>query len=624
MDFQEYKKLVSGIQVGKQLPDAVYIHKSQIDNLPKILSVLAKRVAAKFELNASDWNILKLQKRNFKISYLSYPNFDTYAYPALSKSNTVDLQRLSIKSASYIKSDNPPILHRKETFVSNTYPLFDEFKATTEEGERVGLYLSVKSIGFKRNWERLISNKGYYLDDRGRLESKADSAVDMFEPEKSGEIARHKTAIVRDRLSQPMQVLAKHGFLDGEYSVLDYGCGRGDDIRELEAHGLDCIGWDPTHAPEAERTNCDIVNLGYVLNVIEDREERDSTLKEAWHYTNKTLIASVMVAGESVIRQFRPYKDGVITRTNTFQKYYSQSEFRSYLEITLNYSAIAVGQGIFILFKDEQTEQDFLLARQQIKRDWFQITKRKTISKKQVVTPEIIEKNQHLFDDFWKTILDLGRPAANDEFDYSDQLRRVAKSNKKAFNAVLKHYDANIYEQARKSRQDDLIIYFSLGLFEKRKTYAHMPNSLKRDIKSFFDDYTTAIKVSTIALYSVGDPKIIESKSIVAYQNKKIGEFNTGHSWVIPRSIINELPVELRIYIGCATQLYGDIEEFQLVKIHFTSGKVSLMRYDNWEKSVPLLVERVKIKLAEQDIDFFDYVGEFEPVPLGNKAIFTC
>lgn len=39
-------------------------------------------------------------------------------------------------------------------------------------------------------------------------------------------------------------------------------------------------------------------------------------------------------------------------------------------------------------------------------------------------------------------------------------------------------------------------------------------------------------------------------------------------------------------------------------------------------KEVPLLTERIKIKLRELDIDFFDYVGDYEPTPLQNKLIF--
>ncbi len=96
-----------------------------------------------------------------------------------------------------------------------------------------------------------------------------------------------------------------------------------------------------------------------------------------------------------------------------------------------------------------------------------------------------------------------------------------------------------------------------------------------------------------------------------------------GHSFTFNKSQLGELPSELRIYIACATQLYGDIDDFQLIKAHITSGKVSLMRYDDWSQDEPLLLERVKIKLRELDIDFFDYSGKFEPVPLTNKSSFV-
>jgi DNA phosphorothioation-associated putative methyltransferase len=81
-------------------------------------------------------------------------------------------------------------------------------------------------------------------------------------------------------------------------------------------------------------------------------------------------------------------------------------------------------------------------------------------------------------------------------------------------------------------------------------------------------------------------------------------------------------PVELRIYIGCATQLYGELDTVSLIKAHILSGKVSLMVYDDWEKDTPLLTERIKIRLRDQDIDFFDYVGDYEPQPLINKDAF--
>ena len=122
-----------------------------------------------------------------------------------------------------------------------------------------------------------------------------------------------------------------------------------------------------------------------------------------------------------------------------------------------------------------------------------------------------------------------------------------------------------------------------------------------------------------LKLFSVGRPEVIEQKAEGAFVKDQIGEFNEGHSWIIPKALLPELPPELRIYVGCATQLYGDLEPIHLIKIHFTSGKVSLLRYDDFSKETPLLVQRIKIKLRELEVDFFEYGGEYEPLPLSQK-----
>jgi hypothetical protein len=50
--------------------------------------------------------------------------------------------------------------------------------------------------------------------------------------------------------------------------------------------------------------------------------------------------------------------------------------------------------------------------------------------------------------------------------------------------------------------------------------------------------------------------------------------------------------------------IYGDYHNADLIKIHVTSGKVSLVRFDDFEgKPLPRMVERVKIKLPEQGVD---------------------
>ena len=48
---------------------------------------------------------------------------------------------------------------------------------------------------------------------------------------------------------------------------------------------------------------------------------------------------------------------------------------------------------------------------------------------------------------------------------------------------------------------------------------------------------------------------------------------------------------------------------------------MTLLGFDDFNgKRIPRLTERIKVKMAEQDIDFFDYVLGFEPPPLLNKS----
>ena len=625
MDYPKFRELVKQIETGKKLPDSIYVHETAIGLVPDNLANVVLKVAEALKICDNEWNIVKFYRRDFKVSFLLYPEFEVASYPALKHSYTVDLSKFAVRKADYSKSDNPPILHRKETFVDDSYPLHSLFEEITAEGNDLGLYDNPRSIGFLKNWERLISNRGYYLDKDGHLQPKAEKKAPSIEGaiDVDGEIQRYRTAIDRNQLSQPMQLLARHNYLNGDYSILDYGCGKGDDLREIEAHGLDASGWDPIHYSEGLLVNSDIVNLGFVLNVIENKDERKETLRRAWGYSDRLLIVSVMVAGDSLINQFTPYKDGVITSRKTFQKYYAQSEFRSFLETALNESAIAVGQGIFILFKDKIEEQNFLLERQHIKRNWRQKTQRCIKAKPRKIEKDLVDKHLELFTDFWETTLELGRVPANSEFDFSEQIRRITGSHAKAHSVLLEYFGQSIFEEATIKRKEDLLVYFALGLFEKRKPQTQMPESLKRDIKAFYASYNQAIEQATKALFAVGNPELIEKACNQAYADLQCGELNIGHSYTFPKDLMGGLPTALRIYVGCATQLYGDIEDIHLVKAHITSGKVSLMRYKNWDSETPLLVERIKIKMRDQDIDFFDYVGEFEPVPLENKLVYT-
>jgi DNA phosphorothioation-associated putative methyltransferase len=602
ISFSEYKKYVEQVKIGKVLPDAIYLHFSALEHISVELRAFLESAIRAASASAVTYNILKFHTRDFKVSLLNYPGFFDDSYPELESSCTLDLTRNKHRLQSYAGSENPPILHRKETFLPPDHPAVPKFREITREGEEAGLYEKPNGIGFKKSWERLIRRKGYVLVN-GRLKPKSFVSVTPYtrSVDREIQVERHLTAIDRDKLSAPMQAFARHDYLNGDHSILDYGCGKGHDVRELEAHGIDVRGWDPVYSPNTPKTTSDIVNLGYVINVIEDRTERDDALRDAYDCAKKILAVSAMVAGEATIARFQPYKDGVITAKNTFQKYYSQSELRSYIESTLNDSAVAVSPGIFFVFKDKLEEQLFLSERQRVQRSWTQITHRERPAPVQTITRDLVEKHKDLFEDFWQTCLDLGRPPANSEFEFSERVRVLAGSHNRAFAALREHYGTEIFDYARQARIGDLLVYFALGLFERRKPYKRMPEGLQRDVKAFFGSYAQALKQATELLFSVGNPDNIGRACYSAYKELGCGELVDNHSLTIHGSYLRDLPPILRVYVGCATQLYGDLDQVDLLKIHMRSGKVSLMNFDDFDgRPVPEMVERVKIKLREQ------------------------
>jgi DNA phosphorothioation-associated putative methyltransferase len=215
----------------------------------------------------------------------------------------------------------------------------------------------------------------------------------------------------------------------------------------------------------------------------------------------------------------------------------------------------------------------------------------------------------------------LGRLPANTEFEFSERIRAICGSHARALDVLNAFHGEEVFKQAAQHRYDDLLVYFALGLFGQRKPYTHMPESLQRDIKSFFGKYTDAVNQAKNVLFSVGKPENINKACVEFYDKVQKGRMDEGHSLTIHRDYLNDLPVVLRIYTDCATKLSGDIENTDLIKIHIRSGKVSLMRYDDFAgKPLPLLLERIKIKLREQHVVFFDYSGKFKPQPVYLKS----
>lgn len=176
-------------------------------------------------------------------------------------------------------------------------------------------------------------------------------------------IARHKTAIKRNSFSRPIRLAIDERIIGQATTVFDYGCGYGDDIRFLKNYGAQCTGWDPIHFPESTRQLADVVNLGYVVNVIENPAERAQTLRDAWDLATKVLIVSARLAVVAKNSTQSKYEDGYLTRIGTFQKLFEQSELKEWIDNTLNVSSVAAGPGIFYVFRDPGHREALVASR---------------------------------------------------------------------------------------------------------------------------------------------------------------------------------------------------------------------------------------------------------------------
>ena len=108
-------------------------------------------------------NLIKLHRHSGKVSYLVYPDFETDPHPALVRSVKLSLRTREIDCLEYAASANPPILHRKETFLAGDHPLYAKFARLTQQEEKHGLLDDTATIGTRDGWNARLGAAGLSL-----------------------------------------------------------------------------------------------------------------------------------------------------------------------------------------------------------------------------------------------------------------------------------------------------------------------------------------------------------------------------------------------------------------------------------------------------------------------------
>lgn len=372
MNLQQYQRCLEQLSFGKRLPGALYVVRDGVRDVGAELNQLLAQLVVVFEVGP-EFNPIKFRTDELNVSFLCYPEFMADPHPALRHAITIDLASGKARHTDYAGNLNPPLLHRKESFLPEAHPARAPFAALTRAEEDAGLYEHTATIGFKLNWQRLLREKGVVIKghDLRRMDTEG-SATESPAPL----IDRHKTALIRYELSKPVKSLIEYGLLRSCTTFFDYGCGQESDVRGLQGLGHDADGWDPVLRPEGRKREADIVNLGYVLNVIDDPAERLEALVDAFRHAKRLLVVSGLIYETVDTTTARQYGDGVLTRANTFQKFFEQQELQQFIEDALDVTAVPVALGVFYVFRDPAEHQDFISARTRRAVDWTQISAR--------------------------------------------------------------------------------------------------------------------------------------------------------------------------------------------------------------------------------------------------------
>ena len=616
-------------RIGKVVGGQVYIHVEVLDSLEAKKQSLVRLAESAAQVTANEqYNVVRVALDGTGVALLNYPTFFEEAFPALAGSWKYYPDTKDVRFRDYSRSLNPPILHRKELLISELHPRLREFKTLTQSAEQLGLFSDSTRIGFASYWHKSIRDLGYEIV--GHTLRPTDRINPPQGDSHSGsapKIERHRTALYRTALSAPMQLAIRHGLLTPDYSFFDYGCGRGADVQGLTELGYAALGWDPHYRPEQELVPSDVVNLGFVINVIEDYDERVAALQRAFLLSKKCLIVSAMLAGNAP-RVAKSFRDGVVSSRGTFQKYYEQAELAHFIEAALDKDALALAPGVFAVFSSSLEEQRYLLGRYGGERRargdaalfWRRDSVPRTVSSARPVAYNLSEDDLSALSRLWAIARDLGRMPEEDEVEDPEDLRARFKSFSAAVRLAIARNDAEEFDRQGRSRKNDILVLLALQFFSRRRRFRSFEERIQRDIKFHFGSLIGAEAAAKELLFSVGNTDLI-TEACVRASEAGLGWLEDGKSLQFHTSMVNRLPAILKVYLGCATTLFGDTSEMDIVKLHIQSGKVTLMKFDQFEGSpIPRMTERVKVRLREQDIDIFRYEGNFPPPLLFRKS----
>ena len=426
------------------------------------------------------------------------------------------------------------------------------------------------------------------------------------------------TAMKRVELSRPVRLALEAGIVRPDDDVFDYGCGYGTDVDLLEKLGHSADGWDPNHRPDTALRPAAVVNLGYVLNVIEEPSLRASAIREAWKLTRRALVVAVRTVDEAkCVKNTTKHADGVITGLDTFQRFYRQAEARAYIEDVLDVGSIPLAPGVFVAFRHETDEQEWLDNRAALRRRVHRL--RRIVEPRKTFRDEAYEAHRDVLRPLEEFVAERGRLPTADEHEWIANVIAVFGSLPRAFQVVRHVAQTAWWDEAADDRRQELLVRFALARLRKRPNFSALPHGVQRDVRSLFGSYKTACEMADALLFSIADTSALQRATSTAVLGKR-----TPDAIYVHLDAVDLLPVELRVFIGAADALIGRVPEATLVKAHLNKPRVSYLIYPDFDSDPhPALAESWVVDLKELDVRPHDFRDRENPPILHRKELFV-
>ena len=352
------------------------------------------------------------------------------------------------------------------------------------------------------------------------------------------------------------------------------------------------------------------MNLGYVVNVIEDFNERCDVLGQAWELAKDLLIVSARLSVDHRgLRSSRTLADGCVTSRGTFQKFFEQQELHQWIEQTLETNAVPAAPGIFYVFRDEQARFSFIANR----------FRRRTSTSRQSKSAELFSTYQRLLRPLIQFVSDRGRVPFDDELANSNEIIEEFGSLRRAFRVVYTVTEDDRWKQIKEERRQDLMVYLALSRFDGRAPFGRLPSVLQRDVKAFFGFYKRACAAADELLFSLGQPGVLDS----ACRQSGIGKLTPGALYV-HKSALPECPPILRLYEGCARGYLGRVQGANIIKLHLGEPRISYLSYPEFEINPhPPLAIALTVHLQTFRVRSRDYTSSRNRPILHRKELFV-